>query len=64
MTGAISKRSKLETQVRNAEVKLAHKRDVMARHAEGTAYHTRAKRDALAISHRITKLRRWLEELS
>ena len=63
MTGATSKRSKLETQLRNAEAKLARKRDVLARHPAGTAYHTRAKRDAAAIVNRIATLRQRLRDL-
>ena len=56
MTGATSERSEIETQLHNARKQLAHKQAVMARHAEGTAYHTRAQRDADAIASRITRL--------
>jgi hypothetical protein len=57
---ATSKRSKLETQIRNAEIKLAHKRDVMRQHAPGTSWHTRAMKEAGAIERRLATLRqRW-----
>ena len=58
MTGTTSKRSKLETQLRNAETKLAHKRAVMRQHAEGTAWHTRARREADAVERGIAELSR------
>lgn len=63
MTGATSKRSKLVTQLRNAEAKLAHKREVMSRHASGTAHHTRAEREADGIIRRIATLRKRLAAL-
>ena len=62
MTGATSKRSKLETQLRNAEAQLAHKRDVMSRHAPGTAHHTRARKEADSIASRIERIRTQLRQ--
>ena len=62
MTGATSKRSKLETQLRTAEAQLAHKRDVQSRHASGTAHHTRARKEADSIVERIARLKARLAE--
>ena len=52
--------SRLATQLRNAETRLAHKRTVMGRHQSGTSWHTTAKRDAECIERRIADLRRRL----
>ena len=54
---AVSKRSKLETQLRNAEAKLAHKRDVARRHEPGTAWRTRAEREIEGVERRIATIR-------
>jgi hypothetical protein len=60
MAGNTSKRSKLETQLRAAEVKLAHKRDVARHHESGTAWRTRAEREIEGVERRIADLRKRL----
>jgi hypothetical protein len=52
-----TKRERLEKQILYAERALATKRAAMAKHAPGTPWHTRAKRDAEAIEARIAWLR-------
>ena len=58
-----SKRSKLETQLRNAETKLAHKRDVARRHETGTAWRTRAEREIASVERRVASLRQRISAL-
>ncbi|MCX7851791.1 MAG: hypothetical protein N2383_03305 [Caldilineales bacterium] len=50
----------LEAQLRTAEAKAAHKRAVLARHAPGTPWHTRAQLELRSIERRIADLRRQL----
>jgi len=56
MTKRLSDKT-LQRLIRNAEKQLAHKHDVLARHAPGTAYHTRAQREIEALESRIEQWR-------
>jgi len=50
----------LRTQLRIARRRLAHKLTVQARHEPGTAYHTRAAREAKTFEDRAAEISREL----
>lgn len=52
----------LQTMLRQTKSKLAKKKNVAAKHRDGTAYRTRANREIAALESKINEIKRAIED--